>query len=1534
MNEPGSPGILEPWREVSRRNPESVAITDGGTTWSHRELSARVSAWASRIESLPASSRNIAILLPHCADAIAAMLGILEAGRCFVALDPSRPAARHKEILAYTDADALLAMPGDDEALRAEGWEGRAIFPPDDCPQERAAGDGAGPAAPACIYFTSGSTGEPKGVLWSVRTLRRAAENIGAMFAFHDADRHALLTPLAVASAPAQILATIWAGGALCLFEARRHGISALARWLGESKITTIQTTPALFRAVAREAAGQKRWPALRSVKLGGEASSAADARLFETFAAPGAVLVNGLGITEAGFNVCWFEWKPGGPLDGGLLPIGRPSAGIEITVESAPGIPAAVGEAGEIVVRSAALAEGYWKDEEQTARIYRDLPDRPGWRELRTGDAGAFRGDGQLLHRGRLDHRVKIRGHGVDPAYVESVIAGISAVAGAAVIPVETLGETRLYAFVQFQPGANSDTTPLRRTILDLLPAHMAPARIHPLAMLPRLEGGKIDRRALASLARLPDAARAATKTRPGAKDRPATEMEELVATAWMEALHLDAIGGSEDFFDIGGDSLSAAIISAKLNALLGVELQLDAFAENPTVTLMAGLMERICATRGGRTLPPLVKVPRDKPLPISLSQQHVWESYHAPGGSTGYVMTTMHRITGRLDVTAFKKSLEELVTRHEMLRSTFAEENGRPVLIIHAPGTVDLPLADLSASPDPQKEAALLLENERPVSFDLSRGPLVRFSLARLGETEHWFQIVNHHLISDGWSWKIFFNELGPLYETHCRGEAPPPRETAMDYADYAAWQRSALQPDGQRYKDLLAWWKQALRDAPPEITFPFRRDKPRPDAAPSEGCIVWQQEPALAAELDKLAAKEGVTFYMLRLAGFAAQAALETHQHDLLLGGYADNRALLEFQKMFGFFANQTVVRLKLAEGFTFRRWLAHVRATVMEAVARAEIPYNVVRDELTREGITPPAINAVLIASELMPSVRAGGTDFTYLERKTKIMPWGFSMIFYRDCPRCEARFDATIYDPAGVRSMVERYNQFMAAACAQPDRPLEELLPRADRPAPAPAARIRSTGGNPEDHPLALLTPAPLSNAVKLFVWPGEGSDAMALAALARHLGPGVALHAIQHRGLGGGRLYDTGIEAMASHGLGAIRHAQPAGPYFLCGISLGGLVALEAARRLRAEGQAVDFLALVDPPGAPSPDLDAGSGGGQLRGLWEKIQRGRARRSLRKSGRSPRLLPARDRFLYLGEAFSLARGGYQPGPYDGAAHLLFGEGIVNPHLFIQNETSVLRGVFTGPLAVKTLPGEPGQRLLEPGVAALASHLAGVVAGWDAAALWDGLAPWWDARIANEGSDLFRSVALETMDRLADIRPGFRVLDVACGNGWFSRKMARAGARVTAIDISPGMLERARARGDVPGIDYLPLDASRSGGLAVLGRDCYDMAVCNMALQDIANLEPMFNGVFATVKPGARFIVSFAHPAGAARAGVPRNRPLPQVALPNQPRPHIEVVRPIADILRTVREAGWRVDQVVELPSPSAPVIAILALTRA
>jgi acyl-coenzyme A synthetase/AMP-(fatty) acid ligase/thioesterase domain-containing protein len=537
-------------------------------------------AWNAQLAPLRPAPQNVAICFSHSVEAVAAIIGTLSAGHSFIALDPTQPPATNAALSDYAEARVVLCLEQDALALKKAGWMGTAIHPPNEflkndemCPATVKA------AQRACLCFTSGSSANPKAVAWSHRTLACAAENLQAMFAFSEVDRHALLTPPSVAAAHAQIFSVLGAGATLCLFEARRHSISDLVDWLQRENITTLQTIPALIRALAREAAGRKMWPGLRAVKVGGEGSTVADARLFETFAGPEAVLINGLGLTEAGFNVCWFRWQPGQTLTGNILPIGVPPANLELIIEGANG----PGEVGEIVVRSPALADGYWRELALTKRVYRDLPGRPGWRELHTGDMGQWRNDGLLEHCGRVDDVVMIRGHRVALAEVESLLAGIDGVAAVAVIPKRDAdGSSRLCAFVQLHPASTATPSSLRAQAAARMADYMIPAPLRLIDQMPRLENGKADRRALLTLAREP---------------LPATQhpeqldaLEQTLHGLFGRALSCRSFGMADSFFDLGGDSLSAASLFAAIEKVLGIDLPLTELVQHPTVESLAG--------------------------------------------------------------------------------------------------------------------------------------------------------------------------------------------------------------------------------------------------------------------------------------------------------------------------------------------------------------------------------------------------------------------------------------------------------------------------------------------------------------------------------------------------------------------------------------------------------------------------------------------------------------------------------------------------------------------------------------------------------------------------------------------------------------------------------------------------------------------------------------------------------------------------------------------------------------------------------
>lgn len=607
MNADRWQSIVDLWCDRCASRPDQIAVEAGAVRWTYRDLQQRAETWAAAVRDVFPSSSTIAIHLPHDADTIAAVFGILAAGRSFVALDHAHPIEQRIAQLKLCDAPLVICRQEDKPSL-SQAIPDAILLTPENL---RAASDAPRarirPDSLAHLAFTSGSSGMPKAVMMPHLTAIAGASIFQSMLHLDASDRHALLSPMAVPASNAQIFGAMCAGATLCLFEARAHSVADLAGWLTSQRITTIQTIPSLLRRLALHADGRRLWPDLRAVKLGGEPALSADAKLFTSCASSSVEIINGFGLTETGFNACWSTWRPSEPLPGDLLPIGRPAPSVEIAVEASPGFAVSDGDIGQIVIRSPALPAGYWNDPAATASAYREIPERPGWRELRTGDAGRWRNDGLLEYAGRLDDVIKIRGHRVVPAEVEAAVLSLSGVEAVAVV----LAENVLHAFVQPRPGPPRNSDEFRRNLAAKLPSYMLPGRIHFVESLPRLANGKLDRMQLWKQAT------AAPQHLPTeALDLPTARLLAI----WQAAFGSKHIGINDDFFALGGDSLTAATVLAAVQKFLGINLPGAVLLEAPTVEKLSALIRnggwqegdvRLVPLKLGGAKPPLYCVP-----------------------------------------------------------------------------------------------------------------------------------------------------------------------------------------------------------------------------------------------------------------------------------------------------------------------------------------------------------------------------------------------------------------------------------------------------------------------------------------------------------------------------------------------------------------------------------------------------------------------------------------------------------------------------------------------------------------------------------------------------------------------------------------------------------------------------------------------------------------------------------------------------------------------------------------------------------
>ncbi|HUB87951.1 MAG TPA: condensation domain-containing protein, partial [Verrucomicrobiae bacterium] len=572
-----------------------------------------------------------------------------------------------------------------------------------------------------------------------------------------------------------------------------------------------------------------------------------------------------------------------------------------------------------------------------------------------------------------------------------------------------------------------------------ETLPGYMIPAHFVFLDKIPLTPHGKVDREKLRQI--VPPTLASSTK-------EPATETEILLAGIWKKVFNREAIGRHDDFFSLGGDSLNAAVVAAEVHAKLGVELDLRAFAEHPTLEKLSLASDNLRRTHETKNLSGLQRAPRDVPLPLSFAQERCWKHSQTPEGSLGYSMALSYRIRGPLNPDVLRESMSFLVRRHEILRTTFDDVGGQLSQIVHPAEPMPLPVVDFSGAPDAEEKAALLLQQESRRLFDLKRLPLLRFILVRIRENEHWLLRLGHHIIFDAWSWTIYFRELGQVYEAKLRGEAPAlPEFEPLQYGDYAAQQRRDLNPDGVAYREMVAWWGNQFAGNPAPVKLPFQRLWQSRRAVPDDGHIWWGIRPDVSQRLDLIASQEGATHYLIRLAAFVALLSEKAGGRDVILGTYVTERSRLETQNMIGYFVNLVTLRLRCDLARPFREWLSVVQKIAGEAQAHAEIPYDQLCEELRRQGTKPPEFTIIFSVATHTAPVHFGGLELAWQNRLMATMHWGFCVTLNQHDEEnlCRAAFDARIYNPAGVRKWLNRYAQLLEAIAANPDRSVGELL---------------------------------------------------------------------------------------------------------------------------------------------------------------------------------------------------------------------------------------------------------------------------------------------------------------------------------------------------------------------------------------------------------------------------------------------------------------------------------------------------------
>ncbi|WP_407119502.1 amino acid adenylation domain-containing protein [Bradyrhizobium sp. LMG 9283] len=949
--------IHELFEAQVRRAPDAVAVVYQDQRVSYGELNARANQLAHHLIAIGVKpDQPVAICVARSVAMVVGLLAILKAGGAYLPLDPAYPSARLHQVLEDAAPHLLLADAAGRAALGDVGVDASVVeldaaapawaSLPESDPDPRALGLTSRHLA--YVIYTSGSTGTPKGARNEHRAIVNRLMWMQNAYGLNATDVVLQKTPFSFDVSAWEFFWTLLEGAILVLAPPGAHrDPDALVDLIIGQRITTVHFVPSMLVSFM-DAKSVDRCRSLRRVLCSGEALPAASVHKVRRLL-PWTGLHNLYGPTEAAIDVT--AWSCPDEFDGAIVPIGRPIANTRVYLLDGHGAPAPFGAVGELYVGGAGVARGYLNRPELTAERFIASPFVDGDRLYRTGDLARYLPDGNLEFLGRNDDQVKIRGFRIEPGEIAARLCEHPFVREAVVVAHEGPGgEQRLVAYVVCAPEAASNglegselAGALRAHISAHLPEYMVPSAFVRLAALPLTLNGKLDRKALAA----PDDEAYAR----AAYEAPQGEIEITLAQIWAELLGVERVGRHDDFFALGGHSLLAVQLLSRVSQAIGFTLPLTTLFAKPVLAdLAASIMDELSRS-GAQDLPAIVPVSREAPLVLSFAQQRLWFLAQLDQSSTNYHIPLGWRLKGGLDRSAWQRSLDRVLARHEALRSVFVAPEGKPWVEL-LPEDAGLPVVehDLRDRPDADEALLGLCREEARTPFDLARGPLIRGRLIRILDEEHVLLLTQHHIVSDGWSLGVLAHELSQLYRAFVAGEGDPLPPLAIQYPDYAAWQRQWL--SGARLQRQAQYWRNNLSGAPARLALPT--DRPRPAQQSFAGAtvpIVIDAE--LTRELKRLSRQHGTTLFMTVLAAWAAVLSRLSGQDDLVIGVPSANRGRREIEELIGFFVNTLALRLDLSGEPSVSELLERTRRTALGAQEHQDLPF-----EQVVEIVQPP------------------------------------------------------------------------------------------------------------------------------------------------------------------------------------------------------------------------------------------------------------------------------------------------------------------------------------------------------------------------------------------------------------------------------------------------------------------------------------------------------------------------------------------------------------------------------------------------
>ncbi|BAY08030.1 non-ribosomal peptide synthetase [Calothrix sp. NIES-2098] len=936
------------------RTPNAIAIIfkeakqHAKSFLTYQELNQRANQLAHYLISLGVKpDMPVGISVERTLEMAIAVLAVLKAGGAYVPIDPAYPKERIGYMLEDTQVSILLTqqhLVGEFPEHQAQAicldtdWDKIGQYSKENPVTEVTAEN------LVYIIYTSGSTGRPKGIClahrplvnllqWHLNTLLTGVRTLQFASLSFDASFH-------------EMFAAWCSGGTLFLIsENLRRDTTALADFIQQQEIEKVILPVVVLQQMAELAASQlELFTSLKEVTTTGEQLQITPAIVKFFKSLPNCSFHNHYGPSET--HVVTALTLDRNPDSWPTYPsIGRAIANTQIHILDAEFKPVPIGVPGELYIGGDSLARGYLNRPDLTAERFIDSK----WNRLyKTGDLACYLSDGNIEYLGRIDQQVKIRGFRIELGEIESLLLQHPDVREAAVIAREDVpGNKYLVAYVVsslISEQIRTITTNLRQFLKQKLPDYMVPSNFVILEALPLTPNGKVDRRSLPA----PDRT---IRNLESDFISPRTQVEEAIAKIWLDVLRLEQISVYDNFFEIGGHSLLATQVISRVRDTYQLDLPLRQLFDAPTIASFAEHIETQILYVAEWQIPEIVPVTRNQNLPLSSAQQRLWFLEQFLPDNPLYNLPQTFHLTGKLNLNALEQSINEIIRRHEVLRTTFGFLDGQPIQIIASALTVPLHLVDLSSLSQSEKDAEIqrltIKECQKP--FNLNQGPLVRTTLLQLGVEEYLLLLNIHHIVFDGWSVGTFFRELRLLYQAFSNGQPSPLAELAIQYADFAVWQRRWLQ--GKVLSDQLNYWKQQLANLP---ILQLPTDRPRPAIQTYRGTRQpFAISKSLSDTVTRFSQQEGVTLFMTLLAAFQTLLYRYTSSEDIAVGSVIANRNYQEIEDLIGFFVNTLVLRSDFSDSPSFRQLLKQVREVTLEAYAHQDFPFEKLVEELEPE-----------------------------------------------------------------------------------------------------------------------------------------------------------------------------------------------------------------------------------------------------------------------------------------------------------------------------------------------------------------------------------------------------------------------------------------------------------------------------------------------------------------------------------------------------------------------------------------------------